>query len=221
MRTMLYVTDLPIQLKVDSFKANVSKIKDNFPKIEDAIKTMVLLIEESGFSNQNITSYNALIPIVYFIYKGGDYKGSKKELIKYFIVAQVKNLFGVASNSALTETRKALTSKANNYELNNKQFELKQFNDIVLTGDRNFIFDEEEIEKLFDEPKGQYTFMILSLLYPEIKIDQVEFHQDHMHPVFEFNPDNLKEKGLSDNDKRLSNYEGPTSESTIVKRFRK
>ncbi len=42
--------------------------------------------------------------------------------------------------------------------------------------------------------------MILSLLYPEIKIDQVEFHQDHMHPVFEFNPDNLKEKGLSDND---------------------
>lgn len=200
MRTMLYVTDLPIQLKVDSFKANVPKIKDNFPKIEDAIKTMVLLIEESGFSNQNITSYNALIPIVYFIYKGGDYKGSKKELIKYFIVAQVKNLFGVASNSALTETRKALTSKANNYELNNKQFELKQFNDIVLTGDRNFIFDEEEIEKLFDELKGQYTFMILSLLYPEIKIDQVEFHQDHMHPVFEFNPDNLKEKGLSDND---------------------
>lgn len=51
MRTMLYVTDLPIQLKVDSFKANVPKIKDNFPKIEDAIKTMVLLIEESGFSN--------------------------------------------------------------------------------------------------------------------------------------------------------------------------
>lgn len=65
MRTMLYLTDLPINLKVESFKDNVNKIQNNYKKIENAIKLMVDLIERNGFSNENISSYNALIPIVY------------------------------------------------------------------------------------------------------------------------------------------------------------
>lgn len=200
MRTMLYVTDLPINLKVESFKDNVSKIQRNYAYIEKSIKSMVDLIERNGFSDENISSYNALIPIVYFIYKNGNTANSEKELIKYFITAQLKNLFGVASNSALNETRKALVNDTKSYELKTKVFEVKQFHAITLTGDRNFKFGEEELDKLFDYTKGKYTFMILSLLYPEIKISEVEFHQDHMHPVFGFKEDKLSNLGLSRED---------------------
>lgn len=197
MRTMLYVNDLPINLKVESFKENVLKIQHNYKNIEKAIKQMVILIEEAGFSDENITSYNALIPIVYLIYKKGNLQESKAELVKYFIIAQLKNLFGIASNSALTETRRAFVLGSKTFELNNKIFKVKQFHNITLTGNRNFKFGEDELDKLFDYSKGKYTFMILSLLYPEIKISEVEFHQDHMHPVFGFNEKNLLAAGFS------------------------
>lgn len=197
MRTMLYVTDLPINLKVESFKDNVSKIQNNYKKIESSIKEMVNLIEKNGFSDENISSYNALIPIIYFIYKNGNVESSEKELIKYFIIAQLKSLFGVASNSALTETRRALVYDTKTYDLKNKLFQVQQFHNINLTGDRNFRFEEDELEKLFDYTKGRYTFMILSLLYPEIKISEVEFHQDHMHPAYGFNEKNLIKNGFS------------------------
>ncbi len=200
MRTMLYVSDLPINLKVESFKGNVTDIRKNYNKIENSIKKMVDIIEQNGFSDENITSYNALIPIVYFIYKGGNTDKSEKELIKYFIIAQLKNLFGVASNSALTETRRALVVDTKTYELKTKFFEVKQFHNINLTGDRNFKFGDDELERLFDHSKGKYTFMILSLLYPEIKINEVEFHQDHMHPVFSFKESNLLNIGFSKED---------------------
>lgn len=42
--------------------------------------------------------------------------------------------------------------------------------------------------------------MILSLLYPEIKINEVEFHQDHKHPVFSFKESNLLNIGFSKED---------------------
>lgn len=200
MRTMLYVSDLPINLNVESFKGNVTDIRKNYNKIENSIKKMVDIIEQNGFSDENITSYNALIPIVYFIYKCGNTDKSEKELIKYFIIAQLKNLFGVASNSALTETRRALVVDTKTYELKTKFFEVKQFHNINLTGDRNFKFGDDELERLFDHSKGKYTFMILSLLYPEIKINEVEFHQDHMHPVFSFKESNLLNIGFSKED---------------------
>ena len=197
MRTVLYLSDLSINLKVESFKENVVKIQKNYKKIERAIKDMVLLIEKYGFSDENITSYNALIPIVYFIYKSGDLKSSKSELIKYFIIAQIKNLFGVASNSALSETRKSLVIDTKTYQLKYRVFKIEQFYDINLTGDRNFKFGDEELERVFDYSKGKYTFMILSLLYPEIKISEVEFHQDHMHPAAGFKDKKLIKTGFS------------------------
>ncbi len=200
MRTLLYINDLSINLKVESFKENVTKIRTNYDLVEKAIKDMVNLIEEFGFSDENITSYSALLPIVYFIYKNGSVKESKFELIKYFIIAQLKNIFISGSNSVLTDIRKSLVEDTKNYKLKYKNFELKQFYDLTFSGDRNFKFTDEELNKLFDYSKGKYTFMVLSLLYPEIKVNEVEFHQDHMHPIYGFKEKNLKSVGFTDDE---------------------
>lgn len=52
--------------------------------------------------------------------------------------------------------------------------------------------------------KDAYSLMILTFLYPEMKYEQISFHQDHMHPESKFNKIELEQKGLNWFDKRNS-----------------
>ena len=51
-----------------------------------------------------------------------------------------------------------------------------------LKGTKNMKFGEEEIEDLLTvKYGGRYTFLVLSLLYPNLDYRN-QFHQDHIHP---------------------------------------
>ena len=197
MRTCLYLLDMSVTLKVETFKKDsVLKIKDNWEKISNSIKSTAKLLNEFGFNSENIISYVAVIPIVYYIYNGGDYKESinKIELRKYIVIAQLKQIFGTATNSALTSIRKAMKKAPND------SFNMENLNKIRFTGDRTLLYDEEEIDAMFDTyEKDAYTFMILSLLYPELNYDEIEFHQDYMHPHASFEEENLNNLILPNN----------------------
>lgn len=179
MRTCLYLLDISVALKVETFKKDsVLKIKDNWNSIRQAIKDTVDLLNEFGFNSENIISYVAISPMVYYRFKGGKFDAeSKCELRKYIVIAQVKQIFGTASNSALTSIREAL--KAAPADL----FIMSNLNSIRFTGDRTLRYTADEIDAMFDTYEiGAYTFMLLSLLYPNLKYSQKGFHQDHMHP---------------------------------------
>jgi uncharacterized protein with ParB-like and HNH nuclease domain len=193
MRACLTLTDSPINLKINSFKkANVDKVSNNWDKIKQALLDTVSFLTKAGFSDQSITSYNALMPVVYYLYRGGELNSANIINFKrYFIVAQIKNLFGVASNTAITETRKAVQAITN---FKKTPFTLDLFKDVKLTGDLNFKVTKETIDRCFEYEKGSYTFMVLSLLYPEVKLEAMSFHQDHVHPYTGF--DNKKIKTL-------------------------
>lgn len=197
MRTCLYVNELPINLQLESFKTdNIMQIKDNWIKTENSIKEIVRLLVEFGFCNDNIISYNAIIPMIYYVFIGGktDNERAIKELHKYFIISQTKNLFGVASNSALSSTRTALDK----FKANVPTFKMDMLKDVRLTGNRNFVADESYIEDLLENCAygSSYTFMILSLLYDNIKLGQYEWHVDHMHPFSSFYDNKLKKLGF-------------------------
>lgn len=179
MRTCLYLLDMSIALKVETFKKeSVLKIKDNWNSIRQAIKDTVDLLNEFGFNSENIISYVAVSPMVYYRFKGGKFDAeSKYELRKYIVIAQVKQIFGTASNSALTSIREAL--KAAPADL----FKMSNLNSVRFTGDRTLRYIADEIDAMFDTYEiGAYTFMLLSLMYPNLKYSQKGFHQDHMHP---------------------------------------
>ena len=190
MRTCLYVLNMSVTLKVETFKKDsVIKIKDKWDSIEKAIKQTVSFLNESGFNSENILSYVAVIPIVYYFYKGGELHkdDSESELRKYFVIAQLKQIFGTASNSALTSIREALKKAPSD------SFSMKNLENIRFTGDRNLRYTADEIDAMFDTYEiGAYTFMILSLLYPNLKYSQKGFHQDHMHPYSSFEEDKIK-----------------------------
>lgn len=176
-RTILYVFDISVTLNIKNFKKlNIDELKQNWEKIKISItKTRNLLIE-FGFTDWNITSYNAIMPIVYYVYNNGDIKNEyiKLEIKKYFIIAQLKNLFGVASNSALTETRKAL--------FNQRKFSINLFKNTSLVGNRNYSVSREDIDNWLDTYKkdSPYTFMILSIIDPNFDSSKL-IDIDHLY----------------------------------------
>ena len=195
MRTCLYVLDMSVALKVETFKKDsVLNIKNNWNEIRSAIKDTVDLLNEFGFNSENIISYVAVIPMVYYRYKGGNFDvDSKTELRKYIVIAQVRQIFGTASNSALTNIREALKAAPAD------SFKMANLNRIRFTGERTLRYTADEIDALFDTYEiGAYTFMLLSLLYPNLKYSQKGFHQDHMHPYTGFEEDKINNLVLKD-----------------------
>lgn len=197
MRTCLYVLDMSVTLKVETFKKDsVIKIRDNWDSIKNAIKHTVSVLNDFGFNSENILSYVAVSPMVYYLYKGGKLDAnSKSELRKYIVIAQVKQIFGTASNSALTSIRESLKAAPSD------SFSMANLKNIRFTGDRNLRYTADEIDAMFDTYEiGAYTFMILSLLYPNLKYSQKGFHQDHMHPYSSFEEDKIKKLVMIDGD---------------------
>lgn len=183
MRTCLYLLDMSVALKVETFKKDsVLKIKENWEAIRKAIKDTVDLLNEFGFNSENMISYVAVSPMVYYRYKGGNFDSSSKaELRKYIVIAQDRQIFGTASNSALTSIREALKAAPAN------SFSMANLNAVRFTGGRYLSYTADDIDSMFDTYEiGARTFMLLSLLYPNLKYSQKGFHQDHMHPYTGF-----------------------------------
>ena len=109
-----------------------------------------------------------------------------------------KRLFGVASNDSLRSTRTALQA----YDCKKDPFTLSIFDSVTLTGNRTFKVSETDIDFWLDNYTiGQNTYIILTLLYPSLKLSQVAFHQDHCHPYSSFGSNNLKSIGINESKK--------------------
>ena len=206
MRSCLYVMDLSTSLKVEAFgRESVGKIKENWEKIKVAIKDTVALMNELGFNSENIVADNAVIPLIYYRYKYGpeafkdEYDTNtgetvlkeKMEIRKYMVISQIRHIFGQSTAATLSKIREELKK-------HDDKFQLKHLMDLTFAGERSLRYDAETIENWFDSyEKNAYTFMLLSLLYPNLKYGQKIFHQDHMHPYAGFEKeDELKKLNL-------------------------
>lgn len=198
MRLCLVLADADPNLKINNLtKTTVQAIRDNWTRIDSSLDKLSSLLVDIGLSDETLTSYNATMPIAYYLYNGGEIKDaeSKKETKKYLSVSLAKRLFGVASNSALTTTRNELKK----IDCKNTPFSLKLFEKVELVGGRTFKIDEVELDRWLDKyEKGQSTYILLSLLYPNLKLSQVAFHQDHCHPYIGFENKNIALLGLDD-----------------------
>ena len=200
MRTCLVLTDSQIVFTVKSFKKeNIEKITENWEQIKSSIEDMVDLLVEFGINEKNLTSLNATIPIAYYLLKGGQVtKKTKHELKIYLIQSLLQKVYGGQGDSVLTSIRDAIRIRDNqSYILRNKTFEITDFvKNLELPGNKRFKIDEEDIEDLLETKKGPYTFLILSLLYPNLKHKLNIFHQDHIHPASSFTNAKLQKNGI-------------------------
>lgn len=204
MRCLLVLTDLPVVYKVNSFNTeNVNEIKKNWDRLSTAIIETVKFLDEKGFNGDLISSQNAVIPITYYIYKGGKLsESSKSGLIRYLKYAFMKGVFGGQGDTVLNSIRNAMTVKKEDEKIRdlvNNEFNFNQFLDrLDLPGNKSLKITEEDIEEFLEVKKGAYSLIVLSMIYPNLRYGQVKLHQDHIHPYSQFKDSEFTELGLSE-----------------------
>lgn len=201
MRVCLVLLDEPVLFKVESFDIRkVDKIKGNWKSISQAITNATQLLVDFGFDALTLTSRNAVIPIIYYIFKGGIFKKDKerKEIKRYLQYTLLTGFFGSHGDQALQNIREALTKLSlNNYrELKSKRFNFSDLrNSITPMPGKTLELSQENIETIMEYKKGRQAFVALSILYPNLRYNEVLFDQDHIHPSFLFTENKLKEGG--------------------------
>lgn len=199
MRSCLVLTDCPVLFKVKSFKKeNIEKIKNEWGNIKSAMRKSIDLLVEFGFNGENLTSQNAVIPIAYYFIKGGKESPKfKEEIKKYIMHALLKQIYGGQGDQVLASIREALKKgDVDNDTLKQTDFLFDLLLDAKLPRNKSFKITNEDIDDILEYRKGPYTFMVLSLLYPNLKFGQVEFHQDHIHPASLFTDAKLKKYNI-------------------------
>ena len=203
LKACLYLTEnLPIQYKVKNFnKTNLLLIEGNWETIKKFLSTTVRLISRFGFTAKNVVAPLALLPIAVYLMKRGNTSvdtSSKAEdadaqvaIRRWFIVSTLKNAFGGSSDTTLTRLRELLN-------MNGPTMPFPADGLYTLLGIKPG-FNNEEIDRILGYGyQGRYTYLILSLLYPDRDWRDAVFHEDHIYPQAEFRVGSLKKLGYDE-----------------------
>jgi hypothetical protein len=214
MKAALVLTDLDVKFKVGNFnRRNTRVIESQWEEIASALRLTVDLVASFGFSWQNLTSNNALIPIAYYLKKVGagpsfqinpHCADDRASIRRWLLIALIKQLFGGQSDTVLNTIRSTLRLDGlSQFPADDIQANLAR------SASKSMRFTEEEVEGLLDTTYGgRQAFLVLSLLYPALDYRNV-FHQDHIFPKSIFaSPAKLSRAGIqvADHDKYLSYY---------------
>ena len=206
---LLYSND--IRFKVTNFsKNNAKNFEKEWEKICLTIHRTFDLINDFGFTESTLTSKNALLPIVFYLYHRDIADGfpSKKEfdedrniIKKWLQIVLIKRIFGGQADQILARIRTVftdnVTKEAIKQEITNFPF-IKIQNTLRGTT-KDITIDDDFIENLLKEQKDSgLAFSILALLYPNLDYKNGDFHKDHLHPDSSFRNKTLKEKNIAE-----------------------
>lgn len=205
MKSCLALSDLPVAYKVQNFNtANLTTIRQNWAAIRKAVERGVDLANSFGIDRDNLTSANALIPIVYFLFKnpGVTLRGSTPfearnadTIRRWVIMALLKGAFGRASDNLLREIRTIIGACPNP----GADFPVDAINGAIeKTGLAVGFSDAAADEVLGLNYGGQQTFLALSLLYDDAAWGTMPHQQDHLFARNQFKPKELAAAGRVD-----------------------
>jgi uncharacterized protein with ParB-like and HNH nuclease domain len=199
MRCCLMLLDLPIAYKVNSFKAaNVETISQNWDKIADSIKKTVDLLTDFGFNSSLLASQNSTLIIAYYIFKGGALaESSKNDIRKYLVHAMLKNIYGSSQEALLSRLREAIQTE------HKLRFDFAKLVQTDLPNRKTLSISNTDLDEFLTYKKGSQAFLVLTLLYPNLRYLQTQFHQDHIHPLARFSASQFKELGLSSEEAKV------------------
>jgi hypothetical protein len=199
MRACLVLSDLPIKYNLESFKRkNIASIKKNWEDIKRSLLALTEILPEIGYKDLPNLSDNALIPIAYYISKGGK-TGSikaKRALQRYYVVSQVKGIYGGQSDQTLERIRGELKRSIDK----EKGATFPDLSESRLPGGKSFKITIEELGELVEETGygSPHAYFLLSLIYPTVDFKIKRYEVDHIHPRSKFNRKNLRNLGVED-----------------------
>lgn len=190
-----------IAFQVRNFnRENMQRLEQSWDGIMSALHTSVALAHQFGLSGGRLDSQNALIPLAYYIHHGGfdeDFLERKanqhdRELMREWLFRTLlARAWSVASNSTLSRLRSAIR------EHGTDGFPSDQLAAVFESAGRSLEFDQDRLEEIVDTQYSGRAFILLSMLFPGLRVSEVHFHMDHFFPRSRMSRGKLVNEGIA------------------------
>ena len=121
----------------------------------------------------------------------------------YLLHALLNGVYNSSQDALIAALRNGLrveattTTEIKAYRGRFNRFSFDEMLKIALPQQKSLAVTEADIERFLQITKGPSSFFVLSLLYPQLRFNEVVFHQDHMHPAAGFSKENSEAIGLA------------------------
>ena len=190
-KAFLFLYNKNIKNEIKSFDNDFCLlIEKNWETIKKSIRQTFELLRSYGMIEENLLSYNATLPILYYIHhkrykkfaNAKKYSNDRKEIKKWLYQALLRHFFSSRTDRVLEELREAFKPDFDNNKYIDNSF---SFDSTIMNEKISSIttITQEELDKILDTRKdNRSAFLILSLLYPNIDYrKEIEIHKDHLH----------------------------------------
>ncbi len=170
-----------LMLYGDVIKSNINKniaeeLKNNWNDFKRSLKNLESTLKEMKIGVSRFSSsWNVLLPIIYFIYYNPDYRNNLDGIRAYLMRAVLFTYFQSGTTSKLQQMKSRINE--NDYEITVEM--LNQMNDLRVT--------EGKIEDILNEEKGsRVAGEALYFLSLDWRNNHFKYEQDHLHPFDRF-----------------------------------
>jgi len=205
LRAYLLIFSNDIKFRVSNFSSrNAEEFEEYWDEIRNCIVTAFELIRDFGYAEQSLTSKNAVLPIVYYLFmsekatnytrKEVAYKDDWETIKKWFHAVLLHRIFGGQADAILKVIREPIKKAI---EASEPLFPAQAIATRLTKTRKSITVDDEFIESLlYTRYEDRYAFPILALLYPHLDYKNGDFHKDHIHPKAGFTKNKLKKTGI-------------------------
>ena len=120
LKTFLVLFSSDIKFKVTNFSIeNAKDFESKWDSIKSAIHNTFDLVKSFGFTDKTLTSKNALIPIIYYLYhldiynnyyKKKEFESDSQSVKKWLQIVLIKRIFGGQADTIIARIRTVFTS---------------------------------------------------------------------------------------------------------------
>jgi len=213
LKTFLVLFSSDIKFKVTNFSIeNAKDFEAKWEPIKSAFHNTFDLVKSFGFTDKTLTSKNAIIPIIYYLYHLDIYKNfyKKKEfefdrqtIKKWLQIVLIKRIFGGQADTIIARIRSVFTNDISKVKIKSsiKAFPFDEIVKVLKGTTKDMTFDEEYINNLLTVQKDDpLAFSILSILYPNLDYRNNDFHKDHIFAESLFKRKDLQKLGIPDSE---------------------
>lgn len=216
-----------IKFRLSYFRENDAKeIEEQWDEIAECIKAAFYLVKTFGINDRGLKAKNAVIPIIYYLYKKPPkngkkyyeiinhpekYREDKQQIKTWLFVSLLRQVFGGQGQAMLEGLRAVINDNMAD------TFPLIAIREKYKGTIKDINMDEDFIDKLLEtQYNDSNCSTILSLLYHDFNFTR-EFEIDHMHPRSHFSPKALdKNPFFSEHPEKREFYEDRRNWNSIL-----
>ena len=192
LKAFLYLYKKDVRFRITSFDNDfIDLIEEKWESIRDCIDELFELLRNFGLDRSSLTSNNATLPILYYIYHKDIYRGfasligyaeEREQMRIWLMKTLIYRSFGASGDRILQLSHKAFSEDVESLSIRDdiSSFPAEDLSSAIKQPRE--LSDDILKENIFSIHKdNKYAFAILALLYSNLDYRN-NFHKDHIHP---------------------------------------